>query len=49
MDVTSWSGNSSRYKQLSVRDLYSIVTSDEFLRKTFYVIIQNKSIPFIVR
>ncbi len=49
MDVTSWSGNSSRYKQLSIRDLYSIVTSDEFLRKTFYVIILHKSMPFMVR
>lgn len=49
MDVTSWSGNSSRYKQLSVRDLYSIVTSDEFLRKTFNVIILHKNIPFTMR
>lgn len=49
MDVTSWSGNSSRYKQLSVKDLCGIVTSDEFLRKTFYVIILHKSMPFMVR
>lgn len=49
MDVTSWSGNSSRYKQLSVRDLCGIVTSDEFLRKTFNVIILHKSIPFTMQ
>lgn len=49
MDVTSWSSNSSRYKQLSIRDLCDIVTSDEFLRKTFYVIILHKNIPFMVQ